>query len=128
MYASYVYSQFNTNPELTTGIGLILRYIMYAIVLTSASKEKTMETSNMFIFLLVLIFSDILGSTIRIFGRVANGFLIAWFPALHVLNVLNAKYRKIILMIVYLYGLFILIAMIIRGYHEITPYQTVFSK
>jgi hypothetical protein len=128
MYASYAYSRYNVEVEATTGLGLILRYIMYAIVLVGVSNEKTRETSNMFIFFLILIFSDILGSTIVIFGRVMRGFLIAWFPALHNLNVLHTRHRKIILIIIYIYGLLLLIATLIRGYSEITPYRTIVSK
>jgi hypothetical protein len=128
MYASYAYSRFNAKVEVTTGIGLILRYIMYAIVLVGVSNEKTRETSNMFMFFLTLIFFDILGSTISIFGRVSRGFSIAWFPALQNLNVLHAKYRKIILIIIYLYGILILMDSLITGASEITPYRTIFSK
>jgi hypothetical protein len=128
-YAGYSsHPLYSKATERHTWYGIFSRYIIFCILLFFCPAVKSKNASNIFILFLFFIFSDILASTVIIFTRLATGFSFAWFPMIHYINMYHTKYRKIVLLILYFWSLFLLFYMIKNGTNDIAPYRTVFQR
>jgi hypothetical protein len=93
-----------------------------------ASKEKDIA----FLLILFFVLATILRGRIGIFYRVYTMFAFAFFPMVHLINVYNKKWRKIILLIFFCWTILTLYLLVFRddgGSNLLTvKYTSIFKK
>ncbi len=143
IYAGYVGSMYDKKTEMGTGLGLVLRLIMFCAILFCCSRsainnESPMLVSRQYVLscfaVIMLGLSHILAAQIHIFNRIPNLFSPFYVFFLLVLVQSKSKFRKLGLIIVLLI-LFVLFIKTLQVSSSslghglgIVPYQSVFSR
>jgi hypothetical protein len=127
VYSHYISNTlFNLATE-NLWYGTISRYMIFFIVLISLPNIKEKYFSNMYVAFLSFVFAYLLGQSINIFGRLSTGFSFAWFPVIHVINIYHTRYRRIVLLLLYSWGLFYFIFSLKNNFGEVVPYKSIFA-
>jgi hypothetical protein len=134
------YTLANSNVKVTgrnSGLGFLLRYFIFTIVLLFSPKEDDKTVNKVFIWFLVLISADLLASSIWIFYRLRVAFDFSWFLMLHIINTHRTKFRKLLLLAIFLYGFMIFAYSLTiegvsrfnrHGGDSVVPYVSIFEK
>jgi hypothetical protein len=129
VYIEYVGTKWVNNAEVSSGLGIIFKYIMFSIMLLPIIKyNNKKETSNGLGLFLVFIFFEVVSIKVKILGRIARGLLFTYF--LIVKSTVNgtSKYRSMILLADYI-CLFVLFLLDLKaGGHNSVPYRSIFQR
>jgi hypothetical protein len=123
--------------ESNSGLGFLLRYFIFTSVLLFSPKNGDKIVNKAFIWFLLLIFTDVLASTIWIFYRLRVAFDFSWFLMLHFINTQRTKFRKILLLAIFSYGFLMFVYSLTiegvsrfnrHGADSVVPYVSIFEK
>lgn len=130
-YASYLLPQNEHFIQNRNDMGLftIVHFFVFAVVLFFLPNVKNKDASNIFIFFLVSHFAYIFATLSEILGRLNDIFSIAWFPLLHYIHTNTTKFRKFVLLFIFIWvSISFIIAVGVLGSSNMLPYRTIFDK
>lgn len=138
-YAYYITSQFNQSNNDGTGLGILVRLVVF-ILFTSVpyappnSRERRIQYNVTCIYIFLLAAGHMLAYQVHIFNRIPN--LFSPFYILFAMNLAESKsrYRRIAMPVVVSLVFLLFIVMVKVGLSSnpgglgITPYQSIFSR
>lgn len=115
-------------PETASGLGIIIRFIMFFIILIFFPIYKT--PNGKFIITLFTLFAllDIASIQITIITRIARGIIFIYFPIVYYLTTTSYKYKQLASICVWSILIAIFIQSLNTGFNECIPYTTIFNK
>lgn len=136
-YAWYLKTAFNRQAELGTGLGVLLKELVFLVVLVFAQRSGALPKDKLYNIVCLAAFSmgaaHILATQIHIFNRIPN-VLSSFYLLYPILLGRNAKYRRLTIPL-YLFLLFVLFFRTVTSAHSalsgglgIVPYKSILAR
>lgn len=123
-YAHYLNSDWASATEVSTGIGRLLRYVVYFFLVFFFPKRKS--NSKIFTLLLLYICIDFFGQHIEILGRINRLIIYLFLPLAWVVYSEKKKYDIPFFVYICCYLLLFLLELY-GGFHGSIPYMSIFQ-
>lgn len=125
MYAGYAESTWANAPEVTTGLGRILRFCIYFAFVIFFPKNR--EKSKLFTLLLLYITLDFFSQIVLILFRIYRGIIVLFLPLAW--GIYENKKKHDVPFFIYCCGYLLLFFLdLYGGFHGSVPYLSIFSN
>ena len=113
-------------PETSTGLGRILRFILYFLFFLPLGiiKDKKQASNGIFLLLIVVLF-DILAQHMGVFSRISRGLLFGYFVMIVGIASGKSRYRIVLLSFIYVGLSLLFLGGMLNGVN--LPYKTIFD-
>jgi hypothetical protein len=132
-YGSTVYRNIVTARG--SGLTLISTQIIAISLFYFVPSRKDKIISSTLILFILWYFFTLMAQTLSVFGRISVLFMFGWFQMINIINVSPSKYKKIILLIVFIWSSALFTRQLTITYDEtfkipytLVPYRTIFKK
>lgn len=113
-------------PEVSSGLGRLLRFSLYLVILYFLPNDTPQNQSIQMLFFLYVI-TDVMSSEVIILNRIGRGFIFISLVAVYQIVCTRRFFRPIIISCIFTMLATLLYANLMNGFVRCSPYMSVFS-
>lgn len=128
MYGNYTVTEWFEPIEIGSGLGMILRYVCYFIILLFFPIDRIRNGRFIFVLFMLYVVIDIISIQITIINRIGRGFIFCYLPCVYYLTTTQYKYRQIASSLVWTILLVLFVKQLLDGFNQCSPYMSIFNS